>query len=86
MDVVEGEEAGNTEGSASAGDESGHPVVAVNEIGFYGGDDVVDDFALEGEGDFEVNGHRYWCKRGLGSKRCGLRRGECGLRGVFFCR
>ena len=28
----------------------------MNEIGFYGGDDVVDNFALEGEGDFEVNG------------------------------
>ena len=56
VDVVEGEEAGNAEGPGFSGDESGHPVVAVNEIGFYGGDDVVDDFALEGEGDFEVNG------------------------------
>ena len=56
MDVVEGEEAGNAEGSGFGRDESGHPVVAVNEIGFYGWDDVVDDFALEGECDFEVNG------------------------------
>ena len=56
VNIVEGEETGNAEGPGFSGDESSHPIVAVNEIGFYGGDDVVDDFALEGECDFEVNG------------------------------
>lgn len=56
VDVVKGEEAGDAEGAGFGGDEAGHPVVTVDEIGFYGGNDVVDDFALEGEGDFEVNG------------------------------
>jgi len=56
VDIVEGEEAGDAEGAGFGGDEAGHPVVAVDEVGFDGGDDVVDDFALEGEGDFEVDG------------------------------
>ena len=56
MDVVKGEEAGDAEGAGFGGDESGHPVVTVDEIGFYGGDDVVDDLALKGEGDFEICG------------------------------
>ena len=56
VDIVEGKEAGNAEGPGFGRDESGHPVVTVNKIGFYGGDDVVNYFALEGECDFEVNG------------------------------
>ena len=55
MDVVESEETRNAESAGFGGDESSHPVVAMDEIGFYGGDDVVNNFALEGEGDFEVN-------------------------------
>ena len=84
VDIVEGEEAGNTEGPGFGGDESGHPIVAVNEIGFYGGNDVVDDFALEGECDFEVNGIGIGVNAVLVVKDTVFWRGECGLREVFF--
>ena len=37
--------------AGDAGDEAGHPVVAVDEVGLDGWEDVVGDLALEGEGD-----------------------------------
>ena len=56
VDVVDGVEGLDGEAFGGGGDEAGHPVVAVDEVGLDAGEDVVDDLALEGERDFEVVG------------------------------
>ncbi len=51
VDVMDGEERRDAVAAGDRGDEAGHPVVAVDEVGADLGDGVVDDLALEGEGD-----------------------------------
>ena len=53
VDVMDGEEGFDSEASAGGGNESGHPVIAVDDVRFNDGDDMVDDLALEGEGGGE---------------------------------
>ena len=54
VDVMDREERGDAVASGGTGDEAGHPVVAVDEVRGDAGDDVIDDLALEGEGDARV--------------------------------
>ena len=54
VDVMDREERGDAVAAGGSGDEAGHPVVAVDEVGGDARDDVVDDLALEGEGDAGV--------------------------------
>lgn len=56
VDVVHGDEAFDAVFFGDGGDETSHPVVTVNEVGLHCWDDVVDDFALEGEGGSVVLG------------------------------
>lgn len=56
VDVVSGEEGLDAVELGVGGNEAGHPVVAVDDVGFDTGDDVVDDFPLEGEGEEVVFG------------------------------
>ena len=54
VDVVHREEAGDAHAARGGGDEAGHPVVAVDEVGLHLGDHVVDHLALEREGELRV--------------------------------
>jgi len=54
MDVVDGEQARDAQTASGGGDEPGHPVVAVDEVGLDGGDDVVDHLALERESQLGI--------------------------------
>ena len=54
MNVVDGEQAGDVMATCDSRDQAGHPVVAMDQVGPDFGDGVIDDFALEGEGDVEV--------------------------------
>lgn len=54
VDIVDGEEGRNSAAAGDSGNQPRHPVVAVNEIRLDGAHDIVDDLALEGEGDFRV--------------------------------
>ena len=47
VDVMHREKAGEPHASCGAGNESGHPVVAVDQVGFDRRNDVVEHFALE---------------------------------------
>ena len=53
VDVVDGEKGGDTEFFGLGGDEAGHPIVAVDDVGFDARDDVIDEVALEGKGGHE---------------------------------
>ena len=54
VDVVHGEQAGDSLAARGRRDEAGHPVVAVDEVGLHARDDVVDDLALERERELDV--------------------------------
>jgi len=49
VDIVHREEAGNAHAPRRAGNQPGHPVVAVDQIGLYRRNDVVDHFARKGQ-------------------------------------
>ncbi len=49
VDVVDGEEGLDAATPGHGGDEASHPVIAMDEVRVHAGDDVIDDFALEGE-------------------------------------
>lgn len=51
VNVVERKERGDAVAAGDGGDESGHPVVAVDQVWSDLGDGVIDDFPLEGEGE-----------------------------------
>ena len=48
------EKTGDAQGAGGRRNESGHPVVAMDEVGFDVTDDAVDDLALEGQGDARI--------------------------------
>jgi hypothetical protein len=54
MDIVNGEQAGNSHFAGRRRNETGHPVIAVDQIRFDPRHDIVDDFTLEGQSDFDV--------------------------------
>ena len=54
VNIMHREEAWNVQPSRCRGNQSGHPIITMNQIGIDGGDDVVDDLALECKGDFFV--------------------------------
>jgi hypothetical protein len=54
VDIVNGEQAGNPHFARGRRNQAGHPVVAVDQIRFDPRHDVIDDFALEGQRDFNV--------------------------------
>ena len=56
VNVVNREETLDASATCHAGNETGHPVVAMNQVGPRAGYDVVDHFALENQGD--VHGFR----------------------------
>jgi hypothetical protein len=53
VDVVDGEEGGDPEFLGFGWNESGHPIITVNNVWLNPGDDVVDEVALEGESRHE---------------------------------
>ena len=54
VDVVDSEEARDAFAPRRRGNEAGHPVIAVDEVGLHVGDDVVDDLALKRKRQLEV--------------------------------
>jgi len=49
MDIMDGEEAGDTEATGGSGDKAGHPVVTMDEVGVNGRDNMVNHLPLQGE-------------------------------------
>ena len=54
MDVMDREKTGDAQSTGRGRDETGHPIVAMNKVGFDVADDAVDDLALEGQGDARI--------------------------------
>ena len=54
MNIVNGKQAGDAHSSGHGRNQTGHPVVAMNQIGLNPGNDVVDDFPLKCQGDFDI--------------------------------
>jgi hypothetical protein len=54
VDVVDGEQAGYPQPPRYSGNEPGHPVIAVDEVGVHPRDDIVDDLPLKRQGKFDV--------------------------------
>ncbi len=51
---MDGEKTGNPVLSGHGRNQAGHPIVAVDQIRLNPGDDIVDDFALKGQGKLDV--------------------------------
>ena len=54
MDIMDSEKTRGFHFPCHGRNQSGHPIIAVNEIRTYMGYDVIDDLPLESEGDFDV--------------------------------
>jgi hypothetical protein len=54
VNIVDREQARDSQPPRNSRDETGHPIVAVNEIGLNPWDDVVDDLSLKGKGELDI--------------------------------
>ena len=54
LDVVDREETRDPQPAGHRRYETGHPVVAVDEVGLHAWDDVVDNLPLKGQGELDV--------------------------------